>query len=97
MGLSRYSFSGKLSDGKTIASSTSMSKINAAVLAGNVGCTVTILEESQRLDHLAGVAYGDSSYWWILSAASGIGWSLQVPPGTIIRIPTDLNEVFGLL
>jgi hypothetical protein len=45
-----------------------------------------------RLDTLAGTIYGDSKYWWILAAASNIGWGLQIPPGTIINV-VDLREV----
>ena len=97
MGLSRYSFVGTISNGKSIASSTNMSRINAAVVSGNIECTTLILEESQRLDHIAGISYNDSSYWWVIAAASGIGWGLQVPPGTVLRIPVDLNKVIGLL
>jgi len=40
---------------------------------------------------LAGIEYGNSTYWWIIAAASHIGWSLQVPEGTLIRIP-DLRK-----
>jgi nucleoid-associated protein YgaU len=50
----------------------------------------------ERLDTIAGVAYGDGRYWWVLAAASNIGWGLQVPPGTIIRIP-DLSQVAALV
>jgi hypothetical protein len=46
-----------------------------------------MLTETQRLDVLAGIEYGDSSLWWIIAAASNIGWGLQVPPGILIKIP----------
>ena len=46
---------------------------------------------------IAGDAYNDSSLWWVIAAASGIGWGLQVPPGTVIRIPIDLAQVFGVI
>ena len=41
--------------------------------------------------------YGSSDLWWILAAASGIGWALQVPPGTVVKVPTALNRVFDLI
>jgi hypothetical protein len=59
---------------------------------GQLSYTVKILKEGERLDTLAGSMYGDAGYWWVLAAASGIGWGLQVPPGTVIYIP-NLSEV----
>ena len=50
-----------------------------------------------RFDTLAQQYYDDSSLWWIIAAASGIGWSLQLPPGTFLTIPKNLNQVFVLL
>ena len=52
-----------------------------------------VLKEGDRLDIIAGKIYKNSTYWWIIAAASGIGWGLQVPPGTIIRIPTNLEQI----
>jgi len=52
----------------------------------------TLLQERQRLDTLAGQLWGDGSLWWVLAAASNIGWGLQVPPGTIIIIP-DMGDI----
>jgi hypothetical protein len=40
--------------------------------------------------------YGDSRYWWVLAASSDIGWGLQIPPGTVIRIP-DLTQVSNII
>jgi len=51
------------------------------------------LRDSERLDHIAFRYYGDGRLWWIIAAASGIGWGLQCPPGTFIRIPRDLNQI----
>ena len=56
-----------------------------------------ILDEGSRLDHLAAQNYGDGSYWWVIAAASSIGWGLQVPAGTIISIPSDINQVLSLV
>jgi len=53
--------------------------------------------EGDRLDTLAAQAYGSGIYWWIIAAASGIGWAPQVPPGTLLIIPTTLAEVAELV
>ncbi len=97
MSISRYALGAKIRDGKGIATSTNMSVIFNAVENGSIKCEAYVLEESQRLDQLAGLAYQRSSYWWVIAAASGIGWALQVPPGTLIRIPTNLSDVLSVL
>ena len=40
--------------------------------------------------------YGSGNMWWVIAAASGIGWGTQVPPGTLLRIPTDLSMILVL-
>ena len=55
------------------------------------------MPETTRLDILAGTLYGDGRLWWVLAAASNIGWWPQVPAGTLIRVPADLTEVENLL
>ena len=100
MALSRYSFSSarKDSSGKDIVGiSQSCYKIYSAVDNGRINYSVHVLEQGERLDYLAGVNYGDSSFWWVIAAASGIGYALQVPPGTILRIPTSISQVFEVL
>ena len=100
MALSRYSFSSKKTDanGKEIIGISKASyQIYRGIENGAIPYSVHVLEEGERLDYLAGIHYDDSSFWWVLAASSGIGYGLQVPPGTIIRIPTSLTEVFGVL
>jgi hypothetical protein len=97
MAISRYSFVKKIRSRKYFGTSLASTIIFNAVEAGDIPYSVIELAEKQRLDHVAGSVYGDSSYWWIVAAASGIGWGLQVPPGTILRIPTSLNDVFGII
>ena len=94
MAESRYTFSRKVKEGKIISTSSTY-KINQAVNNGLIPYTVIILEQSQRLDHLAGIVYGDSTLWWIIAAASGIGWGLQCPPGTVIKIPNSATDAYG--
>ena len=63
---------------------------------GELAFTTMTLKENQRLDRIAHDAYGDGRLWWIIAAASGIGWWLQAPPGTLIKIPTDLSQIEGM-
>jgi hypothetical protein len=42
----------------------------------------------ERLDILASKFYGDTTLWWVIAAANGLGkGSLYVPVDTVIRIP----------
>ena len=70
--------------------------VKGAVKAGRISSQVITLRGLGRLDTLAGMHYGDGRYWWVLAAASDIGWGLQLPPGTRIVIP-NLGEVLELL
>ena len=67
--------------------------IRAAIDRGEVKVDVVISARGDRLDALAGRRYGDARLWWIIAAASGVGWGLQVPPGTRLLVPRDLSEV----
>ena len=82
---------------KYYGTSYASTKIFNAVKDDLVGYETITLQEGQRLDQIAGGIYGSSDYWWVIAAASGIGWGLQVPPGTIINIPNSLEEVLSLL
>ena len=97
MALSRYSFVNKIRKNKYYGTSFASTAIFNAVESGTISTTSVTLKSMQRLDHISGQAYGNSEYWWIIAAASGIGWGLQVPAGTIIRIPKDLNKVISVL
>ena len=61
-----------------------------------IDCDIIVSQEGKRLDHYSQDYYGDANNWWIISAASGIGWWLQVPAGTVLRIPVDLQQVIDL-
>jgi len=56
-----------------------------------------VVTKADRLDIIAGREYGNGRYWWVIAAASGIGWGMQVPPGTNLRIPINLGDVEGLV
>jgi hypothetical protein len=88
---SRYGFSRGISAGKDTSS------IYFAASTGALKCKVFTMNSTQRLDTLAGKYYGNSQHWWIIAAASGIGWGLQVPPGTLIRIPESASLAQSLV
>jgi len=69
-------------------SSRTVSIIRAALSDGTLSYTSRVSTGVERLDTAAGRAYGDAGYWWIIAAASNIGWGLQVPPGTSLIIPS---------
>jgi len=97
MTISRYSYVSKFNNGKVISNSDCIEIIKTGMDSGQILFKVIELVGSQRIDTIAGEHYGDSSLWWIIAAASGIGWGLQLPPGTLIRIPTNLEQVFTML
>ncbi len=70
--------------------SPGLTSIRNRISSGGGSYTVVITKESQRLDHIAHEYYGDGSLWWVIAAASGIGWWLQVPPGTRLIVPSDV-------
>jgi len=96
MATSRYSFLNRI-NGEKISTSVISSKIYFAVKNNQVRHNVISLADKQRLDHIAAKNYGDPTLWWVIASASGIGWALQCPPGTTLRVPTDLNAIYRLL
>jgi len=68
-----------------------------AAISGALDFDKITISDKQRLDTLAGKHYGNTQYWWVIAAASGIGWALQVPAGTIIRIPRNLQAALNIV
>jgi hypothetical protein len=95
MAASRYARTPILDFGRQYGTTESINNLRAAIKAGTVPTKTLLLRGVERLDTLAGTIYGDSRYWWVLAAASDIGWGMQVPAGTVIRIP-DLGAVVGI-
>ena len=72
--------------------------LRSGINSGSIPIVKKITATGQdRLDSLAGSVYGDAKYWWVLAVASGIGWGLQIPPGTIINIIrlSDIETLMG--
>lgn len=89
--MKRYGRTPVLGLGFRYGTSYAIPAIRQNIKDGNIRCEELILQESNRLDILAGLYYGDGKLWWLLACASDIGWGLQVPVGTIIKIP-DLKD-----
>jgi nucleoid-associated protein YgaU len=91
MSFSRYD------SGKLLATNQAITRIRDAVKSGAIRTSLQVFQEGDRIDAIAGRYYGDGRLWWVIAAASNIGWWMQVPPGTRIVIPTDINEVVGVV
>lgn len=96
MAFSRYARTPRLNLGAQFGTTTAISSIRAAVKDGSLPTKTILVRGAERLDTMAGVIYGDSRYWWVLAAASDIGWGMQVPAGTVIKVP-DLGIVTKLV
>jgi hypothetical protein len=70
--------------------------IYKAVESDSIDYDIVVSESGKRLDHYAQEYYSDANNWWVIAAASGIGWWLQVPEGVVLRIPTDLAQIIEL-
>ena len=83
--------------GDSLATAQSVLILRRAIKYGTIQPIRKIITTGyDRLDTLAGAVYDDSRYWWVLAAASNIGWGLQVPPGTTINV-LDLIAVQRLV
>ena len=93
MSVSRYRRTRRLDGGKKLGTSRLTGILHRAAKEGKIPCTTHVLKENERLDHLAGKYLGNATLWWVIAACSGIGWGLQAPPGTRIKIPSDIESV----
>lgn len=96
--ISRYTNNSRINLGGQLGTSEDILSLRAGIKNGSIPIVRTIVATgTDRLDSLAGAVYDDAKYWWVLAAASGIGWGLQVPAGTVINIVrlSDIESLFG--
>lgn len=95
MSVSRYDRAAFSSyNGKRLKSNSQAGKvIKDMVDSGQIQVSEFLLSYGQRLDLVSANYYGSAHYWWVIAAASGIGWQCQVPPGTLLKIPISLQRV----
>jgi hypothetical protein len=91
MSVSRYQRDSITGSPQRLASADAVLRIRQAVANGQITTRELVLVEGQRLDQIAGELYGDGLLWWVIAAASNIGWCLQTPPGTRLLVPTDIS------
>lgn len=72
------------------------SRIYKAIHNNEISYKEYITTSGDRLDHIAFKEYNDAHKWWVIAAASGIGWWLQMSEGVVLYIPTDLEEIESL-
>jgi len=97
MAFSRYNSTPRINMGRQYGTQRSMQAIYRGVQAGLIGATKYVVSEDERLDILAGQFYSDARLWWVIAAASGIGWNLQVPPGIVLTIPSNVGQIQGMI
>lgn len=83
--------------GGLLQSAKSVAILRRARDFGLLSTRTLVLSQDQRLDHIAYKELGDPHAWWIIAALSDIGWGLQLPAGTILRLPTDLQVINSLV
>ena len=96
MAISRYSRDNLVNRGRAFGTAGGVNRIRQAMRQNLLSVKQVTMNEDARLDVMAGREYGDASLWWVIAAASNIGWGLQVPAGTRILIPTTLSQIAGL-
>lgn len=96
MAVSRYNRDYTFSLNKNFATAGAVVRIRKAIESGTLRYELVTSNEAMRLDSFAASVYGDGRYWWVIAAASNIGWGLQVPPGTELKIP-QIEDIMGLV
>ena len=86
--MSRYAGDFTIKRGKSLGTAREVLALRQAIAAGTVSARRQVLREGERIDQIAFQEYGDGRLWWVIAAASNIGWGMQVPPGTVIVIPS---------
>lgn len=76
--------------------SNAIPQIRNGISNSTIRYRTQMLKEGERLDTLAAIEYGDGRLYWVIAAASDIGFATQSPPGTLIRIP-NLEDVAKVL
>lgn len=56
--------------------------------------TIIVSKDSDRLDILAQKFYGNQKLYWIIALANDLGkGTVEIPPGTTLRIPSNFIQI----
>jgi len=95
MAISRYTDIEVVKDSKTgVRNYSTIIFSNPPLSAGDV---YMISRTGDRLDLLAYRFYGDSTLWWVIGAANNLMNSFYIPPGTRLRVPSDVGSVIDYI
>ena len=83
--------------GNRYGTTETIASMRHAQKSGQIRTRTMVMQEGHRLDTLAGNLLGDSSLWWVIAILSGIGWGLQVPPGTRVTVPVSKSDIEAFL
>lgn len=76
-------------DGKKVFKSTIYPKIRSSN-----NDIIIISADGDYLDTLAQKYYKDATLWWVIANANNVGkGKLSIPPGTQLRIPSDVISI----
>lgn len=89
--MSRYGTTFNLKDDKGISRKSTTILPSIPTTPDDVFIITT---SPERLDKLAYTFYGDTTLWWVIAAANGLGHGTYIiPENTNIRIPSQENIV----
>ena len=89
----RYRDDDQVRSGTALGTAKTVARLRRARDLGRIPYREEVLKGDQRLDHIAGKFLKDGRLWWVIAALSNIGWGMQVPAGTLIKIPTDIPRL----
>ena len=65
----------------------------------NIPHTTVMWRETDRMDAMAEDLYGNPRYWWAICLMNDLvsPFSYKLLPGTLLKIPTDINNIISLI
>lgn len=54
-----------------------------------------IIQEGDRLDIIAQNIYGNANHWRAIALFNDIGYFFDLTPGSVLRLPYDINKVLN--
>ena len=93
----RYRSDERVRLGQSLKTASAVTRIRLAQRQGIFRLRTVIVKESERMDQIAARELGNSQFWWVIAATSGIGWCMQVPPGTRLLVPDSLDQILRLV